>query len=137
MKVKVLSKKVSFTNKNLNMVKKYSTSEDFDAKEAVNYTAAEEDKRIKNVKDDFQEIVEIRNLYNCNWCAMTSISPKGLEKHKHRKHSNETQELPVVVSIKDIDEMFPSSLCDKLSKSKAGLRKHRNRKHKTMNRQDV
>ena len=137
MKVKVLSKKVSFTNKNLKMVKKYSTSEDFDAKEAVNYTAAEEDKRIKNVKDDFQEIVEIRNLYNCNWCAMTSISPKGLEKHKHRKHPNEKGEPPVVVSTKSIDGMFQCRLCDKLSVSKVGLQKHKTRKHKRRNRQYI
>ena len=137
LKVKGLSKEVSLIEKSLNTTEKYAKPAAVDASEVVNYTTAEEEKRISNVKDQSQQIIEIRNLYNCNWCAMTSISPKGLEKHKHRKHPNEKGEPPVVVSTKSIDGMFRCRLCDKLSVSKVGLQKHKTRKHKRRNRQYI
>ena len=137
LKVKGLSKE-SLTKKSLKMTNKCATPEEVDA---IHSATDEEIKPQTNVKEEFQDIVglkpsspniggeETRNLYNCNWCAATSISVKGLEKHKYRKHSDEKQEARVVVSTKSMGEMFPCSLCDKLSVSKGGLQKHMMRHH--------
>ena len=138
LKVKGLSKEASFTKKSFKMTNiKCATPK----KVGVSYSATEEDTPQTIVKEEFQDDVglkpaladigsEIGSLYNCNWCATTSISLKGLEKHKYRKHSSEKQEEPrVLVSPKSIEEMFPCSLCEKLSVSKAGLQKHKIRHH--------
>ena len=95
-----------------------------------------------NIKEEFefQDIVglklstaadienESKSLYNCNWCPNASISLKGLQKHKNRKHPNEKPEL-AALSAKSVNEMFPCNLCDKLSVSKGGLQKHMVRNH--------
>ena len=152
LKVKGLSKEVNITKNNVNTnknmssnrknpktINKHASLEEVDASKIKNYSEADPPTNIKE-EFEFQDIVglklstaadienESKSLYNCNWCPNASISLKGLQKHKNRKHPNEKPEL-AALSAKSVNEMFPCNLCDKLSVSKGGLQKHMVRNH--------
>ena len=94
----------------------------------------EEDTNEKDTKGDFINMSEnlimgdkMKSPFDCNLCEKTSLTIKGLQRHKYRYHSAEMAAVNLKTEAEE--KVFSCDLCEKKSRSKAGLYKHKIRRH--------
>ena len=110
---------------------KKAAFEEFVAKDRNIVEETKENKRTIEVKKDLTMCSPNKvagnsetQSFNCNMCEKTSITLKGLEKHKYRTHEFKKEKV-----LSDSGLQFPCDVCDKTSTSKNGLQKHKIRHH--------
>ena len=131
LKVKGLSREDETPVSVVEHLDKKASFEEFVAKDRNNVDETKDNKRTVEVKKDLTTCSPNKvagnseaQSFNCNMCEKTSITLKGLEKHKYRAHEFKKEKV-----LSDSGLQFPCDVCDKTSTSKNGLQKHKIRHH--------